>query len=170
MGKPVLFLMLGNPGAGKTTAGKHIAELTGAIQLSSDQIRIQMFSKPTFSQHEHDRLYKAIDKQTEDLLRQGISVIYDANLNRYQHRKDKYDSCKRTGAQAVLIWRQTPRDIAKKRATHLEREHLIPPNETAEKMFERITSVIEKPKPSEKPVILKGEDITKEAIKKALNL
>lgn len=170
MNKPTLYLMLGYPGAGKTTAAHHIANLTGAVLLTSDKIRLELFPKPTFSPEEHAKLYAAIDHRAEQLLKGGTSVIYDANLNRYQHRKEKYDICDRTGARPVLVWRKTPRDIAKIRATDEARNHLIPANETAENMFERIAGIIEPPQDSENAVVLSGEDVTEQEIKAALEL
>jgi len=83
-----LYLMLGYPGAGKTTTAHILSELTGAVRLSSDDFRFAMFPQPTFSNDEHATLYRTLDFVTEMLLANGVSVIYDANLNRYQHRAD----------------------------------------------------------------------------------
>lgn len=170
MNTPTLFLMLGYPGAGKTTAAEHIARLTGAVLLTSDKIRLELFPKPTFSAEEHAKLYAAIDQRTEQLLKGGSSVIYDANLNRYEHRKEKYNICSRTGAKPILVWRQTPRSIAKIRATDESRNHLVPTNETSDHMFERIAAIIEPPHADENVVVLTGEDITEYDIKTALGL
>lgn len=166
---PTLYLMLGYPGAGKTTTAKVLADLTGAIHLSSDQIRLELFNKPTFSQQEHDELYQYLDKRTEELLAEGKSVIYDANLNRYQHRKEKYSICKRTGASPVLIWVQTPKNLAKERATHETRTHLIPKQETAGQMFERIANIIEEPSDNEPYEIIDGTSLTREDVSRIIN-
>src|SRR5215207_7043841 len=100
---PTLYLMFGYPGAGKTTTAEAIATLTGAVHLSSDKVRLELFPRPAFSQAEHDALYKTLNLRTEELLRQGKDVVYDANLNRYQHRKEKYDICQQTGATPKLL-------------------------------------------------------------------
>ncbi len=168
MHQPILYLMFGYPGAGKTTASKIIHEITGAIHLSSDQTRFEMFPSPAFSQKEHDMLYHNLDKETELLLQQGKNVIYDANLNRLQHRQDKYEICQRIGAKPVLIWIKTPRDEAKQRASHLSRQHLWPPNETSDQLFERIANLIELPTADEKYIEIDGTKLDKENIKKVL--
>lgn len=165
-----LYLMLGVPGAGKTTTAKVLHELTGAAHLSSDAIRSALFAEPTFTQAEHDELYRYLDSTTEDLLKAGKDVIYDANLNRFQHRQDKYDICKRTSAQPVLLWLKTPRDMAKERASDVSRQHLWPSNETPEQMFERIAGVIEEPGPNEPFTVIDGTKVTPEYIQEQLHL
>lgn len=168
--KPTLYLMAGYPGAGKTHTAEIISQLSGAVHLSSDKIRTELFTKPTFDQAEHDQLYKEIDTQTEKLLAQGKSVIYDANLNRYQHRQEKYDICKRTKANPVLVWVETSKSVAKNRATHESRSHLVPKTETAEAMFERIAEIIEPPQEHEPTVKITGENITPAIVKEKLHL
>lgn len=165
---PILYLMLGYPGAGKTTTAKIIASLTNATLLSSDELRAQMFPSPTFSLAEHAALYKALNEQTEQLLQTGKSVIYDANLNRYEHRQEKYDISTRTGARPLLIWLNTPRVLAKERAQHISRQHLWPPNENPDTMFERIAKVIEPPHSDEPTIELDGAHATAQTVKELL--
>jgi predicted kinase len=166
--RPTLYLMFGYPGAGKTTAAEIIHKLTGAVHLSSDKARFDMFSQPNFDQREHDELYKALDQKTEQLLKDGQSVIYDANLNRLKHRQDKYDIGSQTGAKVVLLWVQTPKDIAKERASHLSRQHLWPPNETSSKLFDRIAGLIEEPGANEPYVAIDGTKLDIEHIREEL--
>ncbi|HKR81970.1 MAG TPA: ATP-binding protein [Candidatus Saccharimonadales bacterium] len=164
-----LYLMLGYPGAGKTTTAKMIAEQTGAVRLSSDELRFMMFEQPHFTNDEHNTVYRTLDYLTELLLNHGVSVIYDANLNRFQHRQEKYAICERVGAEAVLLWLKTPRDLAKERALHEDRSHFAPKDETLESMFERITEVFEPPTETEHPIVLDGTHVTPGALHDILN-
>ncbi len=170
MQKPTLFLMLGYPGAGKTTTAEVIQRLSGAVHLSSDKLRMELFGQPEFTDSEHESLYKELDSQAEKLLAQGKSVIYDANLNRYQHRKEKYDICDRTGAVPVLVWVQTPKDLAKQRATAMHRLHLAPADETLSQLFDRIAGIIEEPKPDEPYTAIDGTKVTSDYIADCLGL
>ncbi len=163
-----LYLMLGYPGAGKTTTAGLLSEVTGAVRLSSDEFRFRMFEKPTFSQAEHDALYRTLDFITELLLGHGVSVIYDANLNHYEHRRDKYAICKRTQATPVLLWLQTPRELAKERAIHEDRARFALQDESLEVMFERITSVFEGPREGEAPISLDGTHVTQASLRQLL--
>jgi predicted kinase len=168
--QPTLYMLVGLPGAGKTTAAKIIEELTGATRLSSDEVRLQMFPQPTFSPEEHTQLYNELNRRAEDLLHSGKSVIYDANLNRHEHRQEKYGMCLSTGAKPVLLWVQTPKETAKERASHASRAPLIPKNETAGQMFDRIAGIIESPSADESPILIDGTKITPEYIAEALHL
>lgn len=165
---PTLFLLIGYPGAGKTTTAKVIHKLTGAKHISSDEARTKMFPHPTFSQSEHDELYRMLDQQTEAALREGKDVIYDANLNRYRHRKEKYDICERTGAKAVLLWLHFPRELAKIRAVHESRSRLWPKEEAPHDMFERIVKVIEPPRADEPYIEVDGTKVNAEYIQRLL--
>src|SRR5689334_4983914 len=104
MKQPTLFMMFGYPGAGKTTVANIINEVTGAVHLSSDEVRLELFPEPIYTQAEHDTVYATLDERAEAALREGKSVIYDANLNRFVHRMEKYTLCERAGARAVLFW------------------------------------------------------------------
>lgn len=163
-------MMFGYPGAGKTTTAKLISKLTGAYHLSSDKVRLELFQEPTFSKLEHQRLYDELDKKTTDLLEAGQDVIYDANLNRYQHRLEKYDICKATGAVPRLLWIQTDRDLAKQRALHDSRQQLWPPDVTPAQLFERVADVLETPQTHEPSIKLDGTAITASYIKEKLKL
>lgn len=169
MSQPTLFLMFGYPGAGKTTAAKIIAEHTGAIHLSSDVLRLELFPKPTYTQEEHDTVYSELDKLTEKLLSEGKSVIYDANLNRYQHRAEKYAMCERTGAKPALLWLQTSKELARERAVLRGHHHLVPQDETFESMFHRVSGTLEEPREDEPLYTLDGTHLDKNALLEILD-
>ena len=169
MNQPILYMMFGYPGAGKTSTAKIIQKLTGAERLSSDEIRLEMFPNPDYSQDEHDTVYKELNKRSEDLLQQGKSVVYDANLNRYAHRLEKYQLCERAGAKPVLLWIKAPRELARERAVMRGHQHLVPKDETFESMFDRVTSVIEEPQEDEPLYTLDGSNLQESAVAEILS-
>jgi predicted kinase len=170
MAKPTLYLLLGLPGAGKTTTAKEISRLTGAVHLSSDKFRLGMFEEPQFTQDEHDALYKTLDHMCELLLKNGTSVVYDANLNRHQHREEKYKLAKRLKVEVRLLWIEAPRALAKKRRVATQHHDLVPTNETPASMFERIADIFEPPQKDEKPIKLDGTKITADYVADKLSL
>src|SRR5436853_7687938 len=75
MSQPTLYLMLGYPGAGKTTAAKLIHELNGAVHLWGDHERRLNYPEPTYSHEETRALYDDLNYRAEQLLADGQSVI-----------------------------------------------------------------------------------------------
>lgn len=161
-------MMLGYPGAGKSTTAKRIKKLSGAKHLSSDAVRLELFPTPTYSQEEHDTVYRALDARAEAFLSQGKDVIYDANFNHYVHRAEKYRMCKRVGARPVLLWLQLPLELARDRAELRGHYHLVPIDETFESMFDRVTAAIEKPHKGEPVLKLDSATLTEDDLAKAL--
>ncbi len=161
--------MLGYPGAGKTTTAEMIARLTGAVHLASDRIRLELFPHPQFSPKEHQHLYNFIDQRTEELLRTGHSVIYDANLNHYIHRQEKYAICKRIGAQPVLLWVQVDENLARQRATKDGNgDDKRPYGNLDGSTFTRLVREIEPPAPNEPYLIVDGTKVSEPYIKELL--
>lgn len=161
---------MGLPGSGKTTAAKQICIITDAIHLSSDDYRLNLFRQPQFTQDEHDSLYKILDYLCEILLKNGISVVYDANLNRRIHRNEKYRLAKKIGAQTVLLRLQVHKDLAKERRLATQHHGLVPKHETPHDMFERIANILEEPGTDEPHIELDGTKITKEYLAEQLRL
>ncbi len=161
---------MGLPGAGKTTLAKALQELTGAVRLTSDEHRLLIFPNPTFTQKEHNSLYAMLDHNTEHLLSSGNSVIYDANLNRYIHRHEKYEIAKKYGAEVVLWWVRTPAELAKERRTSEQDQRLLPPDTTSGELFEHVADLIENPdkEKGENYIEITGIDITPEKVQNLL--
>jgi len=168
MKKPTLHLMMGLPGAGKTTLAKILEELTKAKRLSSDEMRLNMFEKPCFSQDEHDRLYGIIDHNLEHLLAAGFDVIYDANLNRRMHRDEKYNFAKSYDANVKLWWVKTPQRLSKKRRVEEQHPGLVIPGESPSEMHDRVSDLFEEPQEDEAYIAVDGHYITIEKIQKKL--
>ncbi len=167
--KPTLHLLMGLPGAGKTTLARALQQATGAARITSDEYRLNLFPEPTFSQAEHDNLYAMIDHNVEHLLQSGQSVIYDANLNRLEHRREKYKIAEKYDADVRLWWVKTDKELAKQRRTQEQDELLLPEDETSEQLFERIAETIEAPQPDEAYTEVTGQNITPNSIQQYLN-
>ncbi len=166
--QPTLHLLMGLPGAGKTTLAKTLQAITHAARLSSDDYRLIIYPAPTFSQKEHDNLYALLDHTAEHLLAADYDVIYDANLNRKHHRQEKYDMAHKQNAKVILWWVQTPRILAKERRISEQIHTLLPAGETPDKMFERIAQILEEPQSDEHFIAVDGRSITPQKIKALL--
>ena len=166
MTKPTLYLMLGYPGAGKTTVSKLIHELTGAVHLWADKMRIERYDQPTHSHKENLELYAHLNEVADELLATGQDVIFDTNFNFYKDRENLRKIAAKNGARCILIWVKAPKELAKERAT---RQIRFPYKEAfPEARFERISSSLEPPRDDESHIVIDGINITSEQVKQLL--
>ena len=169
MNPPTLHMLVGLPGSGKTTFAQQIQSATGAVRLTSDDFRLLLFPRPSFSQQEHDDLYEILNHNLVHLLESGRDVIYDANLNRHEHRAEKYAIAAAHNAQVVLWWLTTPDTLSKERRIASQNHTLVPSGETPERMFDRVTRVFEPPNEAENPIVFDGSTITAARVQEALD-
>lgn len=118
MSKPVLYLMVGYPGSGKTTISKLIAKRTGAVHLWADIERRKMFGEPTHSETESIQLYEYLNHRAGELLDSGQSVVFDTNFNFSSDRQKLREIADQRGAGCKVIWLTTPADVAREKAVH----------------------------------------------------
>ena len=183
MHKPTLFLMLGFPGAGKTTAAKIIHDLTGATHIWEDKVRLEKFphlaivanGDSSFPKEQNDELHSYLNTMTSTLLAQGNSVIYDTSFNRREDRERMYRIAAANRAEVKLIWVKTDKAIARQRATQDAAKQETRVLATAlgdmdEATFERLSNKLEPPQADEYPIKIDGMHITPTVIMDTLNL
>jgi predicted kinase len=167
--QPTLYLMVGYPGSGKTTTAKIIHELTGAMHLWADHERNKRFQNPTHAHKENMQLYAALNQEAQQLLHDGKSVIFDTNFNFFKDREKLRRMALAEGAQAVVIWVQAPKQLAKERATqHSHGKETRIWGNMPEETFDRIANNLEMPNPDEHPIVLTGIGITSSVVQRAL--
>lgn len=169
MTKQVLYLMLGYPGSGKTTAAKTIHELSGAVHLWADNIRRERFGKPTYTHQENLALYDHLNELTAELLAAGNSVVFDTNFNFYKDRRKLAALAAEHGARSVVVWVRTPKDLARARATkdaHTQTTRVL--GDIPLERFERISSNLQPPREDEACIELDGTKITQDYIRSTL--
>ena len=115
--RPVLVIISGLPGTGKSFFCRRLVEKLTAVILESDSLRRALFSQPSHSQQESSRLFKAIRQLTERMLRKGVSVILDATNLSERYREYFYSIAERLDVKLVLVSVQAPPSLVKERLT-----------------------------------------------------
>lgn len=154
-----LYLLIGYPGAGKSTAGNIIAEHTGAIHLIADFERHKMFPDPQHTEEESLELYNALNQKTDELLSQGKSVVFDTNFNFRHDREALRQIANKYSVETLIIWVQVDKHLAKERAvgTHETRNGYT--TVMSEERFNKIVSKLEPPAEDEKFIKIDGTKI-----------
>ena len=113
--KPILIIVSGLPGTGKSYFCKRLTERLPATILESDALRKTLFTKPSYSRTESARLFKTIRLLTERLLKRGISPILDATNLSERYREYFYSIAERLDVKLVLVSVEAPPLLVKER-------------------------------------------------------
>lgn len=168
MGKPVLYLMVGYPGAGKTTVAQLIAKQTGAVHLWADWERHKLFSAPSHDEVESRQLYERLNRTAETLLAEGKSVVFDTNFNYRRDRQLLREIATRQGAETVVVWLVTSPEVARERAVHANVVRNGYDFVMTTKQFDRIAGHLEPPGKDEKVIKINGVKLDQNEVMRLL--
>jgi len=119
--KPLLIMLYGFPGAGKSYFARQLCEQFQAAHVQGDRIRGELFETPRFDKEENAVVSQLMDYMTHEFLSAGVSVVYDTNAMRSAQRLALRDMARRTRAQPLLIWLQIDTDGAFERISSRDR-------------------------------------------------
>ncbi len=117
LNRPLILMIVGLPGAGKSFFARQFAETFGVPMVSADRLRHELFAAPTFSKDEQAIIDRLADYQIGELAKTKRSFIVDG---RYNNRADRLTAEKLAEAHdygTLIIWVQTDEPTAKIRAT-----------------------------------------------------
>lgn len=119
--KPLLIMLYGFPGAGKSYFARQLCERMQLAHVQGDRIRSELFEKPAYDKEENAVVIQLMDYMTHEFLSVGLSVIYDVNAMRQAQRLALREMARRTRTQPLLIWLQVDTDGAFSRVAHRDR-------------------------------------------------
>ena len=112
---PVLILMSGLPGSGKSYLSEQICAQLPCVIIESDRVRKALFREPTYAAEESAWVHRTCQVLMRRLLELGVRVIYDAtNLLEFQ-REILYGLAERCGAQLIIVRTVAPEAVIRKR-------------------------------------------------------
>jgi predicted kinase len=156
--KPLLILLYGFPGAGKTYFARQLCEHLQAAHIQGDRIRGELFEKPQYDKEENQVITQLMDYMTGEFLNAGMSVVYDTNAMRLSQRRALRETARKAKAQTVLVWLQIDHDSALARISARDRRRsddkfAMPIDKTT---FQRVTSGMQNPQ-NEDYIVISGK-------------
>lgn len=113
--RPMLVMVTGLSGTGKSTLASQIARHTGFVHLSSDAVRKELaglspderrkepFGRGIYSEDFTEKTYDALIRRASDLLEKGRSVIADATFGKRRHLMTARDAARGHGAVSRVV-------------------------------------------------------------------
>ena len=115
MVSPAFVVVIGLPGTGKSFFCSKLVEKSPFCIIESDAMRKYLIGKPDYSIQESARLFKACHGLIEDLLYNGVPVIFDATNLAESNRERLYYIGDKTKAKLVLVQLDAPSELVYKR-------------------------------------------------------
>jgi len=101
-GQPVLVMLCGLPGTGKSTLARKLAHQLPAVVVESDRVRHKLFAPPDYTAEESRRVHQVCHILIGWYVRHYFHVVYDAT-NLYEHHRGLvYRLAARTGARLIV--------------------------------------------------------------------
>lgn len=96
---------------GKTTLAKELAPLIDSVVLSTDKIRKELISNPTYAKEEKELVYNVMFLLAKYLHQAGKNAILDATFNTEHSRKEALDKIGIDRAQLHIVECICPEDV-----------------------------------------------------------
>ena len=157
--KPVLILLYGFPGAGKTHFARNITEHLDAAHVHADRIRHELFEEPRFDEQENAIINHLMEYMTEEFLRAGISVVYDTNAARKSERRMIREMARKKHAKTVVVWFQVDAETSYSRLKTRDRRTADDKFaiDYSQDDFRNYASRMQHPEPTEDYVVVSGK-------------
>jgi len=158
--KPVLILLYGFPGSGKTHFARQLSEDLRTAHVHGDRIRHELFEQPRYDREENGIVTQLMDYMSEEFLSAGMNVIYDMNAARLAQRRILREMARKNRTSSLIVWFQTDPDTAFTRTKNRDRrktDDKYARSYTPE-MFQRYISHMQHPQ-NEDYVVVSGKHV-----------
>ncbi len=112
---PVLVVVSGLPGTGKSFFSQRLAERVSLAVLESDALRKVLSPYPLHTAEESIRLFRAIDELLDLLLERHLPVLLDATNLLEAHREALHSLAQRHKARTILVLVKAPPKVVRQR-------------------------------------------------------
>lgn len=174
LNSPLIIIMMGLPGAGKTFFARQLANNLNLGYISEDRIRHDIFATPKFTADEQATIRRVMGYMIEELSRVKKHIILDGRFLSAGERQKIHQVMLGAGYQSLTVWVQTEEDLAKRRAFRRDKrkpddKYNSPVNS---REFESTKGALERPQEKESFSVISGKHTFKsqsETVLKRIN-
>lgn len=117
LNQPLILIVIGLPGAGKSFFARQFAETFGVACVSEDYLRSALFSSPQFSREENTIIENLQQYMLAEMVKTKRSFLLDGGCETRAQRLWVEKLAHQNGYNTLNIWVQTDEATAKLRAT-----------------------------------------------------
>ena len=117
LSRPLVLIMIGAPGSGKSFFARQFAETFNAPIVSYDHIRSTLFDKPEYNGEQEGYVYNLAYQQLSELLKTEKTIIVDGGHNVRTDRTALIKRAHQAGYDTLTVWVQTDEATSRVRAT-----------------------------------------------------
>jgi predicted kinase len=159
--KPLLILLYGFPGSGKTFFARQLCESLTAVHVQGDRMRSELFETSSYSKEENHVVSSLMNYMTSEFLNAGVSVVYDTNAMRASQRHAMRNMAVKAGAETILVWQQVDPETAFARASR--RDHRKSDDRYSRNLdmraFDALSAGMQNPTNLERYVVVSGKHV-----------
>ena len=115
---PVLVMLTGLPGTGKSNLAGQLAEVLPFAIVESDQVRKILFPQCEYTGEESQWVHRTCHALMDKLLMKGVRVIYDATNLHERHRELVYRLADAREVKLIVVKVVSPEAVASQRLRH----------------------------------------------------
>lgn len=117
LNRPLILIIIGLPGAGKSFFARQFAETFGVACISENYVRSTLFSAPQFSREENAIIENLQQYMLGELVKTKRTFLLDGGCETRAQRLWVEKLAQQNGYDTLNIWVQTDEATAKLRAT-----------------------------------------------------
>ncbi|MEK7621153.1 MAG: ATP-binding protein [Patescibacteria group bacterium] len=116
LSKPLILIVVGLPGSGKSFFARQFSETFSAPSVSYDRLRFIMFPGQGFTKDEQSTIDQVANFEVDELLKTKKTFIVDGGGLTRVHRLEIRKKAQAKDYDTLLVWVQTDQNTAKYRS------------------------------------------------------
>lgn len=157
--RPLVIMVIGLPGSGKSFFARQFADMFGAPLVSTDFIRHTLFPESKHTVEEEAYVQILAQNQLAELLKTGKTILLDGGTNTRAQRSLVEREAKNHGYGTLTVWAQTdePTTIARSLKRNAKRQADALNSPLSAETYKRLKKQFSAPSKYENVVVISGK-------------